>query len=215
MAAENLTEIFSKAGGVSNAYIMKHDDLPTGKKLEECKFPKLSDGSSGDWDIIGKFETDSFSPKGEDITVETKLFTDGTVAAILSKEGTYGFDAKLQNISTAVCKKFLNMEEVAAVSGDTGVIGERKVLGYGKEKATIPNAAFYIEFNDSNEWAGILFPNIYLASKFITGGGVLDLSTVQMSALASAAAPKTFVEGVSTDFTNKYVGFYYMLIPKA
>ena len=99
-----------------------------------------------------------------DITVEDKKYTDGSVAFTTIKQGTYGMKGELHNVNEAVCKKVLKMTEIAAVTGSTGKFEEKKMLAYGANSGSIPEAVVYLEFDKSNAYKGMLIPKSSIAS---------------------------------------------------
>ncbi len=213
MAAVNLSAVLATASGVASVYIKLHDANWGTKKLEALKVPEGDFDTGGEWDLLGKFEAGSFSSTGEEASIEEKKFTDGSVAVSLPKRGTVGFDAKLLNISTAICKTILRMEEKALTAGGTGIMSERTVLLSGKENPTI-KASVLIRFNNSTAWHSVLFPNLSITSRFLIGGNEEDLSTIEIKASA-AAAPASFQAGAaSPDLTTHYIGAEFVLVPK-
>lgn len=218
MAGTNLNSVLSTIQGVSTLWIMEHSNFPTipaGVELEDLVFPSVTAGVvAGDFDCVGKFAEGTFSQEGDDITVEDKKYTDGSVAFTTIKQGTYGMKGELHNVNEAVCKKVLKMTEIAAVAGSTGKIEENKMLAYGATSGSISEAVVYIEFDKSNAYKGMLIPKSSIASKFLMKGDSTDNMTIESRFNFSEAPAKITIAGTDVAFTTAYAGKTWMLIAK-
>lgn len=216
MAGTNLNSVVSTIQGVSTLWLLDYKSITalTGK-LEDLTLPSISSGVlSGDFDCVGKFGEGTFSPEGDEGTVEQKKYTDGTVALSTVTKATYGVSGMLHNVNTAVCEKILGMTKVAKEATSTGIIGESDAYGITEDSGYIENAVLYLEFDKSNAYKGMLIPNSAITSKFITNGDSTDNATIQVSALFSEAPAKIEVNGTAQAFTTKYAGMTFMLLAK-
>lgn len=221
MAGTNLNSVLSTIQGVSTLWIMEHANHPSTvaspKLLEGLVLPSVTAGVvSGDFDCVGKFAEGTFSQEGDDITVEDKKYTDGSVALTTIKQGTYGMKGELHNVNEAVCKKVLKMTEIAAVAGSTGKIEENKMLAYGATSGSISEAVVYIEFDKSNAYKGMLIPKSSIASKFLMKGDSTDNMTIE-SRFNFSEAPVEINKAGETgavSFTTAYAGKTWLLIAK-
>lgn len=218
MAGTNLNSVLSTIQGVSTLWIMEHSNFPTipaGVELEDLVFPSITAGVvAGDFDCVGKFAEGTFSQEGDDVTVEDKKYTDGSVAFTTIKQGSYGMKGELHNVNEAVCKKVLKMTDIAAVAGSTGKFEENKMLAYGANSGSISEAVVYIEFDKSNAYKGMLIPKSSIASKFLMKGDSTDNMTIESRFNFSEAPAKITVGGTDVAFTTAYVGKTWMLIAK-
>lgn len=215
MAGTNLKSVLSTIQGVSTLWIMEHGNLPTGKELEDLALPTFTAGAIvGDFDCVGKFAEGTFSQEGDDITVEDKKYTDGSVAFTTIKQGTYGMKGELHNVNEAICQKVLKMDAIAAVVGSTGIFEESKMLAYGADSGSIPEAAVYLEFDQSNAYKGMLIPKSSIASKFLMKGDSADNMTIESRFNFSEAPEKITIAGADVAFTTKYAGKTWLLIAK-
>jgi len=218
MAGTNLNSVLSTIQGVSTLWIMEHSNFPTipaGVELEDLVFPSITAGVvAGDFDCVGKFAEGTFSQEGDDVTVEDKKYTDGSVSFTTIKQGSYGMKGELHNVNEAVCKKVLKMTEIAAVAGSTGKFEENKVLAYGATSGSISEAVVYIEFDKSNAYKGMLIPKSSIASKFLMKGDSTDNMTIESRFNFSEAPAKITVGGTAVSFTTAYAGKTWLLIAK-
>lgn len=218
MAGTNLNSVLSTIQGVSTLWIMEHSNFPTipvGVELEDLVFPSVTAGVvAGDFDCVGKFAEGTFSQEGDDVTVEDKKYTDGSVAFTTIKQGSYGMKGELHNVNEAVCKKVLKMTEIAAVAGSTGKFEENKMLAYGATSGSISEAVVYIEFDKSNAYKGMLIPKSSIASKFLMKGDSTDNMTIESRFNFSEAPAKITVGGTDVAFTTAYAGKTWLLIAK-
>lgn len=218
MAGTNLNSVLSTIQGVSTLWIMEHSNFPTipaGVELEDLVFPSVTAGVvAGDFDCVGKFAEGTFSQEGDDVTVEDKKYTDGSVAFTTIKQGSYGMKGELHNVNESVCKKVLKMTEIAAVAGSTGKFEENKMLAYGATSGSISEAVVYIEFDKSNAYKGMLIPKSSIASKFLMKGDSTDNMTIESRFNFSEAPAKITVGGTDVAFTTAYAGKTWMLIAK-
>lgn len=218
MAGTNLNSVLSTIQGVSTLWIMEHANFPTeteGNELEDLILPTFSAGGIvGDFDCVGKFAEGTFSQEGDDITVEDKKYTDGSVAFTTIKQGTYGMKGELHNVNEAICNKVLKMDAIAAETGTTGTFEENKMLAYGASSGSIPEAVVYVEFDKSNAYKGMLIPKSSIASKFLMKGDSTDNMTIEATFNFSEAPEKISIDGTAVPFTTKYLGKTWMLIAK-
>lgn len=215
MAATNLNSVVSSIQGVSTIWIMEHSKLPTGELLEELPFPTIAGLASGAFDCIGKFGEGTFSQEGEDTSVESKKYTDGSVAFTTVKKGTYGLKGELHNVNRAICTNVLKLKAVAAdAAPTTGAINENKTLVYDATSGWIDNAAVLIEFASSNAYKGMLIPNTSVASKMLIKGDSTDNMTIEMKMEFSDAPEQVVVASTAVDFTADYIGASFILIEK-
>lgn len=215
MAGTNLKSVLSTIQGVSTLWIMEHGNLPTGKELEDLALPTFAEGAIvGDFDCVGKFAEGTFSQEGDDITVEDKKYTDGTVAFTTMKQGTYGMKGELHNVNESICKKVLKMDAIDAADTETGIFGENKMLAYGASSGSIPEAVVYVEFDKSNAYKGMLIPKSSIASKFLMKGDSTDNMTIESRFNFSEAPEKISIDGEDVAFTTDYLGYTWMLIAK-
>ena len=218
MAGTNLNSVLSTIQGVSTLWIMEHSNFPTvpsGVELEDLVLPSITAGVvAGDFDCVGKFAEGTFSPEGDDVTVEDKKYTDGSVAFTTIKQGSYGMKGELHNVNEAVCKKVLKMTEIAAVAGSTGKFEEKKMLAYGANSGSISEAVVFLEFDKSNAYKGMLIPKSSIASKFLMKGDSTDNMTIESRFNFSEAPAKITIAGADVAFTTAYAGKTWMLIAK-
>ena len=219
MAGTNLNSVLSTIQGVSTLWIMEHANFPTGgtpvRELEDLVLPTFSAGSLvGDFDCVGRFAEGTFSQEGDDITVEDKKYTDGSVAFTTIKQGTYGMKGELHNVNESICNKVLKMDIIAATAGATGAFGENKMLAYGASSGSISEAVVYVEFDKSNAYKGMLIPKSSIASKFLMKGDSTDNMTIETRFNFSEAPKKIKVEETDVAFTTDYLGKTWMLIAK-
>ena len=214
MAATNLNSVVSSIQGVSTIWIMEHSKLPSGKLLEELPFPTIAGLASGAFDCIGKFGEGTFSQEGEDTSVESKKYTDGSVAFTTVKKGTYGLKGELHNVNRAICTNVLKLTAVDAAATSTGAINENKTLVYDATSGWIDNAAVLIEFASSNAYKGMLIPNTSVASKMLIKGDSTDNMTIEMKMDFSDAPEQVVVSSTAVDFTDDYKGASFILIEK-
>ena len=212
--AQNLSSVVSGIQGMSTLFKMKHEDLPEGKTLEELPLPTLTGIASGAFDAIGKFAEGTFSVEGEDTSVETKKYTDGSVAFSTVQRGTYGLKGNLHNVASLVMEHVLGMETVAGESGSDGIIGEHASLKYTDASGFIGAAAFYIQFDTSSEYEGILIPNTSVASKLMLAGDSIDNAQIELTLTLAEAPEKVIVGSSERDYTDIYKGTQYVLIKK-
>ena len=218
MAGTNLNSVLSTIQGVSTLWIMEHSNFPTvpeGVELEDLVLPSITAGVvAGDFDCVGKFAEGTFSQEGDDVTVEDKKYTDGSVAFTTIKQGSYGMKGELHNVNEAVCQKVLKMTTIAAVAGSTGKFEEKKMLAYGANSGSISEAVVYLEFDKSNAYKGMLIPKSSIASKFLMKGDSTDNMTIESRFNFSEAPAKITIAGEDVAFTTAYVGKTWMLIAK-
>lgn len=144
----------------------------------------LSNIEEADWVNIGGFREGTFNFTGDDMTITPQKYENGQNIVSTTKDGTYGIEGNLPDISKAVCKKLLRMKDLNLTAATGAYVKGRDVIGYGDSIGLLENIMVRLRF-EQGAWDSLVYPNANISSKLQGSGSSEDLLDIQVEVSTS------------------------------
>lgn len=135
-----------------------------------------------DWERVGGAMEGTFNFTGDEQTVTEHKYENGQVFVSSTKDGTYGFEASIPDLSSAICERLLKMKTLA--SQTTGWLTGKTALAYGDNVATLENLAIRLNF-EQGAYSSLVYPNASLSSRVAGAGSSEELVNIEMKSSAA------------------------------